>query len=156
VSAHLQDDHILVLTGPELIDANRAIQWYIEDQKRRNGGAPRMAAWAQLARRGANITTKAMFADEPRTRTFEEVEAESEPDVDHSQEMTAVEAAEYLDITPTHCRRIRGQIGTSGERPIRFSRDAVIAYKMHRDEKGAVNGGSCRGPKVGDQTWLHQ
>jgi hypothetical protein len=135
VSAHLQDDHILTLTGRELIETADAIKWYIEDQKRRNGGAPRIAEWAPLARRGANITKRAMFGDEPRTRTFEEAEAESAPEVDHSQGMTAVEAAEILGLTPTHVRRIRDQIGTLPGKSIRFSQDAVVAYKLHRDNE---------------------
>jgi hypothetical protein len=135
VTAHLQDDHILVLTGAELIEANKAFQWYIENQKHLNGGAPRMAAWAPLARRGANVT-KAMFAGEPRPRTLEIEEAESAPEGDRAQEMNAAEVAEFLGYKwAQSVRRIRHKIGgVLREKPeITFERDAVIAYKMHRD-----------------------
>jgi hypothetical protein len=90
------------------------VQWYIEEQKRRNGAAP-MIGWAPMLRRGANVTKDAMFVDEPRTRTLQVIEAGSEPDDDdRSQQITAVEAAKILGISPQHCRRIPARSGPCG------------------------------------------
>jgi excisionase family DNA binding protein len=54
--------------------------------------------------------------------------------------MTAVEAAEFLGVTEQYVRRIRGKIGTLPGRQIKFSREAVIAWKMHCDEGKAQHG----------------
>jgi len=137
VSAHLIDDHVLSLTGAELIRTDRALRFYIEAQTRLNGAPPDGYGFATLARRGANVT-KAMFADEPRTRTLEIEKAESPPEGDRFQEMNAAEVAEFLGYKwPQSVRRIRHKIGgVLREKPeIAFDRDAVIAYKLHRDNE---------------------
>jgi hypothetical protein len=136
VSAHLQDDHILVLTGRELVKAAAIFDHYIREQTRLTGAAPDL--WfAPLARRGANVT-KAMFGDETTKRTLEVEAAESAPAGDQSQVMTAVEAAKELGITEQHCRKIRHKIGVQPGKQITFHRDDLIAYKprLRQRKKG--------------------
>jgi hypothetical protein len=136
VSAHLIDDQVLTLSGPELVRASKIFDQYISQQTSSNGAAPDLG-FATLARRGANIT-KRRFAVETTKRNLEIDEAESSPQVDQSQAMSAVEAAEYLGITEQWCRRIRHKIGVLPGKAIMFDRDDVIAYKHQRKEGTAA------------------
>jgi hypothetical protein len=131
VSAELIDDHTFILTGEELVQAHAIVAVAIKILSDRNGGAAPTPSWLPLLRRGANAT-RARFADEPRTRTFEVIEAESAPEADRAQEITAAEAAKILGITSQHCRRIRHKIGFLREKPITFDRQMVNAYAVHR------------------------
>ena len=99
MSAHLIDDQVLTLSGPELVRASKIFDRYISDQTSSNGAAPDLG-FVTLARRGANIT-KRRFVAETTKRNLEIAEAESSPQVDLSQAMSAVEAAEFLGIEVT-------------------------------------------------------
>jgi hypothetical protein len=136
VSAHLIDDQVLTLSGPELVRASKIFDRYISDQTSSNGAAPDLG-FVTLARRGANIT-KRRFVAETTKRNLEIAEAESSPQVDLSQAMSAVEAAEFLGISEQWCRRIRHKIGTLPGNAIMFDRDDVIAYKLQRKEGTAA------------------
>jgi hypothetical protein len=129
VTARLIDDHILILTGDELVQAHALIALLIKllSESNRNGGAAPTPAWLPLLRRGANVT-RARFAGETTKRTYEVIEAESAPEGDQAHEMTAVEAAERIGITEQYCRRIRHKIGVLREKPITFDRQMVEAY----------------------------
>ena len=129
MTARLIDDHILVLTGDELIQAHAIVALAIKILSDRNGGVAPTPEWLPLLRRGANVT-RARFADEPRTRTFEVIEEVSDLTGDQTQEMTAVEAAERIGITEQYCRRIRHKIGVLREKPITFDGQMVEAYAL--------------------------
>jgi hypothetical protein len=106
------------------------VDWAIKELARRNGGAAPSLAWFSLLRRGANVT-RAMFADEPRTRTSVVIEEESAPEGDRAPEITAAEAAKILGVTPQHVRRIRHKIGVLRPKPsITFDRQMVEAYAL--------------------------
>jgi hypothetical protein len=129
VTARLIDDHTFVLTGEELVQAYVIISVAIKLLSDRNGGAAPTPSWLPELRRGANIT-RARFADETRTRTLAVIEAESAPEGDRDQEMTAVEAARLIGITEQYCRRVRHKIGVLREKPITFDRQMVEAYAL--------------------------
>jgi hypothetical protein len=130
------DDHDLALSGWEVIEAHKVIEWAIKTAyPELNSGATISLDWFPKLRRSAN-RTRARFANETRARNSEPITEEFPLQGDRDG-LTAAEAAMEIGISVQYCRRIRHKIGGFRivGRSIIFEPQAVADYKLRHPSR---------------------